>query len=80
MKNWEDKKDLVFPHMCLVRGVENFFIWLERKMEDGKYSLYKLIIMSLLYNIYKKQIYLHLLNNIKINTNTFKFTLIILLL
>ena len=28
MKNWEDKKDLVFPHVCLVGGVE--------KWEDGK--------------------------------------------
>ena len=28
MEKWEDKKDLVFPRMCLVGGVE--------KWEDGK--------------------------------------------
>ena len=28
MKNWENKKDLVFPHVCLVGGVE--------KWEGGK--------------------------------------------
>ena len=48
------------------------FSWRE-KWEDGKCSLYKLTIISLLYNISKKQIYLHSLNNIKIKTNTYKF-------
>ena len=40
MEKWEDEKDLVFPHVCLVGGVEkwksgrveNSFVWLERKM------------------------------------------------
>ena len=30
--------------------VENLFVWLREKREDGKYSLYKLTIMFLLYN------------------------------
>ena len=51
-----DRKDLVFFHVCLVGGVEKwdggkyFFFGLREKGEDGKYSLYKLTIMSLLYN------------------------------
>ena len=33
MEKWDDRKDLVFPHLCLVeewksRGMENFFVWL----------------------------------------------------
>ena len=28
MEKWEDRKNLVLPHMCLVRGME--------KWEDGK--------------------------------------------
>ena len=52
----ENRKNSVFPHVCLVGGVEKweggklfFFGWRE-KWEDGKCSLYKLTIMSLLYN------------------------------
>ena len=29
MEKWEDRKDLVFPYMCLVGGVEN---WEGRKI------------------------------------------------
>ena len=41
MEKWEDRKDLVFPHVCLVGGVEkwegvNFFVWLERKRGGWK--------------------------------------------
>ena len=36
--------------MCLIGGVKNLFVWLERKREGRKCSLYKLTIMSLLYN------------------------------
>ena len=41
VEKWEDGKYLVFPLMCLVGGVEkweveNFFVWLERKMEGWK--------------------------------------------
>ena len=32
IENWDDRKVLVFPHVCLVGGVENFFVWLERKV------------------------------------------------
>ena len=42
MEKWDDRKDLVFPHVCLVG---------EKNGEDGKCNLYKLTIMSLLYNI-----------------------------
>ena len=48
-KKNEDRKNLVFPHVYLVGGIENYFIWLERKLsKDGKYNLYKLTHMSLL--------------------------------
>ena len=54
VKKWEDRKYLVFRHVCLVGGVEKwddeFFFFLfgwREKWEDGKYNLYKLTIMSL---------------------------------
>ena len=56
MEKWEDRKDLVFSHVCLVGGVEKwegeklFYLVGEKKGEDEKCSLYKLTIMSLLYN------------------------------
>ena len=31
-KKNEDRKDLVFPHVYLVGVMENYFIWLERKL------------------------------------------------
>ena len=80
MKNqWEDGKmgeQKIFGFLsCVfgwrggkVEGWRTFLFDQREKGEDGKYNLYKLTIMSLLYNIYKKQIYLHSLNNIKINT------------
>ena len=54
MEKWEVRKDFVFPHVCLVEGVEKWedgkhFCLIGKKWEDGKYSLYKLTIMSLLY-------------------------------
>ena len=56
MEKWENRKDLVFPHVCLVGGVEKWeggktflFGWREKE-EDGKCSLYKLTIIPLLYN------------------------------
>ena len=31
IENWDDRKVLVFPHVCLVGGVENFlFGWREK--------------------------------------------------
>ena len=41
MENWKDRKVLVFPHKCLVKGVErweveNFFVWFERKVGGWK--------------------------------------------
>lgn len=33
MEKWKDGKYLVFPLVCLVGGVENSFVWLERKRE-----------------------------------------------
>ena len=88
MKNqWEDGKmgeQKIFGFLsCVfgwrggkVEGWKTFLFDQREKGEDGKYNLYKLTIMSLLYNIYKKQIYLHSLNNIKINTNTYTFILL----
>ena len=55
IEKWEDRKNLVFPHVCLVGMVEKWgwktflFGWRE-KGEDRKCNLYKLTIMSLLYN------------------------------
>ena len=63
-----------------VGGWKTFLFGQREKWEDEKCSLYKLTIMSLLYNIYKKQIYLHSLNNIKININTYTFILFSFLL
>ena len=36
MEKWEDRKDFIFPHLCLVGrvengGMENFFVWLKMK-------------------------------------------------
>ena len=80
VKKWENGKlvrgQKIFSFLSCVFGWRSgkvggwktfLFDWRE-KWEDRKCSLYKLTIMSLLYNIYKKQIYLHSLNNIKINT------------
>ena len=55
MEKWEDRKDLVFPCMFGWRGVKvegwkTFLFGWREKREDGKCSLYKLTIMSLLYN------------------------------
>ena len=36
VEKWEDRKSLVFPNVCLVGGVEKFFIWLERKRGEWK--------------------------------------------
>ena len=53
MKKLEDKKDLIFPHMCRLKGWKEkgwknlLFDW-EEKWEDGKWSLYKFIVISLL--------------------------------
>ena len=53
VKKWRDRK-LVggqkifsFPHVCLVGGAENYFVWLKEKWVDGDYSLYKLTIIPL---------------------------------
>ena len=32
MEKWKDRKNLVFPHVCFVEGIENSFIWLKRKV------------------------------------------------
>ena len=52
---WEDRKNLVFPCMCLVGGMEKWegeklFCLVKKKYEDRKYSLYKLTLMPLLHN------------------------------
>ena len=57
MEKWEDGKYLVFPLMCLVRGVEKWedkklFCFVgEKKGKDGKCNLYKLTIKPLLHNM-----------------------------
>ena len=43
MEKWEDRKNLVFPHVCLVGEVEKWeggklFVWLERK--KGGWKMY----------------------------------------
>ena len=55
MEKWEDRKDLVFPRVFGWKGVKvggqkTFLFGWREKWEDGKCSLFKLIIMSLLYN------------------------------
>ena len=55
MKKWDDRKDLVFSHVCLVGRVEKwegeiFFCLVREKKEGEKCNLYKLTIISLLYN------------------------------
>ena len=56
-EKWENGKDLIFPFVCLVGGVEKcegeklFCLVGEKKWEDKKCSSYKLTILSLLYNI-----------------------------
>ena len=56
MKKQEDRKDLVFPHVCFVgevekvRGWKTFLFGWKEKWENEKCNLYKLTIMSLLYN------------------------------
>ena len=63
MEKWEDRKYLVFLHVCLVGGVEKWeggklFCLVGEKMgEDEKCNLYKLTIMSLLYNIQEIDIF-----------------------
>ena len=50
-------KNISFSFMCVwLKGwksgrVENYLVWLEKKGDDENYNLYKLTIMSLLYNI-----------------------------
>ena len=54
MKKWEDKKDLVFSHVFGWRdekvGGGKLFCLIGDKKEYEKCDLYKLTIMSLLYN------------------------------
>ena len=57
MKKWEDRKDLISLYVCLVGGVEKweggklFCLVGEKNGRMEKCSLYKLTILSLLYNI-----------------------------
>ena len=63
MEKWEERKDLVFPHVCLVGEVKKWevgkhFCFIEnksgtmkQKWDDRKCSLYKLTIISLLHNM-----------------------------
>ena len=58
-----DKRDFSLPSLCLVgrvkewksRGIENFFIWLRRKWDDWKCSLYKFTRIPLLDKFKKKK-------------------------
>ena len=57
MEKWEDRKYLVFPRMCLVRGMEKwegeklFCLVGEKKGKEEKCNLYKLTIIPLLHNM-----------------------------
>ena len=57
MEKWEDRKDLISPHVCLVGGMEKleggklFYLVEKKKWEDRKCSLYKLTIIPLLHNM-----------------------------
>ena len=54
IERWDDKRDLVFSHMCLVERIEKWrnrkLIYLvgEKKWEDEKWNWYKLTHMFLL--------------------------------
>ena len=54
IERWDDKRDLVFSHMCLVGRMEKLrnrkLIYLvgEKKWEDEKWNWYKLTHMFLL--------------------------------
>ena len=54
IERWDDKRDLVFSHMCLVGRMEKWrnrkLIYLvgEKKWEDEKWNWYKLTYMFLL--------------------------------
>ena len=57
MKKWDDRKDLVFLHVCLVGrtggkvgGWKTFLFGYREKGEGEKCNLHKLTIISLLYN------------------------------
>ena len=63
MEKWENRKYLVFPHVCLVGGMEkwesgklfclfekNFCLVEKKKWKDRKCSLHKLTIIPLLHN------------------------------
>ena len=44
IEKWEDKRDLIFSHLCLVGGwksgeMKNLFVWLRRKMRGWKMKL-----------------------------------------
>ena len=63
MEKYEDKNDLVFPHVyhvCLTGRINNSFVWIRRKQEDIKQSSYKFTLMLLLDN--KKLHIMFLLN------------------
>ena len=56
MEKWEHRKDFVFSHVCVgwrsgkMRGWKTFLFGWREKGKDGKCNLYKLTIMSLLFN------------------------------
>ena len=59
-----DKRDISLPSLCLVgrlkewkiRGIENFFVWLRKKWDDWKCSLYKFTHIPLLDKLKKKKV------------------------
>ena len=77
----KDIKNLVFPHVCLVGRMEKWeggklFCLVEEKNWRMENVVYINCLLCPYYIIYKKQIYLHSLNNIKIKTNTYTFILL----
>ena len=80
-EKWEDRKDLVFSHVCLVGGVEKWesgklFCLVGEKNRRMENVVYINWLLCPCYIIHNKYIYLHLLNNIKINTNRYIFILL----
>ena len=81
MKKWDDRKDLIFSHVCMVRRVkkqkdEKLFCLIGKKKRRMKNVVYINRLLYHYYIMYKKYIYLYSLNNIKINTNLYIFILL----
>ena len=74
IEKWKDGKYLVFPRVCLVKGMEKWEDWklfclVEKKSERIEKVVYINWLLYSCYIIGKKYIYLYSLNNIKFTNN-----------